>query len=114
MSDNVISVGFMAVLKKPVGNHHTSAWGIEQDRLYAVNNDVQLNYDGDVVYFVKKQEESYAFDMQIGTPGTREEFLAVIQQTGLEVIEDTIRPFFAHWYNGADSPMSEIKAEALQ
>lgn len=107
MSDNQITLGYMAELTQPVGDSSTEAWEAMQERLQATTN-LQLNYDGTIVFSKIVQDVAYNFDLKLLQQGAGTEFIKDCATAVLSIDAGGMRPFFSHWYNGADSPMSTI------
>lgn len=108
MSENKITIGFMAELVTPVGKHTTELWESTQDALYESGSELELTYEGTLVFTKVTHVDSYNFDILIGRPAGCNEFIELCQSNGLALKPDTIKPYFAHWYNGSDSPMSDM------
>lgn len=107
MSENKITIGFMAELATPVGKHTTELWEATQDALYESDTKLELNYEGTLVFSRDVHEDAYNFNMQLGVSGDIAGFISRCAFINLPVKPETIEPFFAHWYNGSDSPMSD-------
>lgn len=113
MSDNVLSYGYMAILVTPVGDHHTETWEELSDKLQE-ETDLSLNYDGTVVYSDQclDTDSDAMFSLVMETPEMRDEFMDAITAYGIEIISEP-RFYSCVWYNGSDSPMSEIHTKQL-
>lgn len=105
MSTTMISIGCMAVLATPL-DYDTAANDLYEKGLY-------INYDGTLVYSKTTNVESCEFDeLHIVRPEEgKHKLLVAAAKAGLSIEADTVKPFFCHWYNGSDSPMSTITKE---
>lgn len=112
MSDNVLSYGYMAILAIPVGNHHTEAWEELEESLEGT--ELSLNYDGTVIYSDQCPDtnDDAMYRLVMETPEMREEFMDAITAHGIEIIGDP-RFYSCVWYDGSDSPMSEVHTKQL-
>lgn len=108
MSENKITLGFMAELINPVGNHHTDEWTAVTEKLYDGSTNLELNYEGNIVFSRDFHKDACEFNLQVGTHGIPLEFIHRCAVAGLAIKPTTVKPYTAHWYNGADSPMSDM------
>lgn len=113
MSDNVRSHGFIAVLKEPFEN-------IEEisDKLWRENSELQVNCEGTLAYIDFNLRLPYAmrhdiYGLHIGAVRQADTipFEAECQKYGMAVDMQTVKPYNCVWYNGCDSPMSELTKE---
>lgn len=111
MSENKITMGFIAELLTPVGDHSTETWEEKQEALYAADSKLELNYEGTLLFSTDFDKPVYDFSgMHFGKPKKEAEagFVSRCALVGLPVKLDSVQPYFSHWYNGADSPMSML------
>lgn len=110
MSENMITSGFMAELVTPVGKHTTEEWEAAQEALYESDTNLELNYEGTLVFSRDVHQPSYDFSIQLGTPDptSYEGFKTRCNFINVPVKPDTVQPYICQWYNGADSPMSDM------
>lgn len=108
MSESMIANGFMAALLKPLGSHHEDAWQDAQNRLQDTDAGLSINYDGDVVFSVDSESESYEFSIKIGNVDPKP-FIEKCIANDVVIDPGTVRPFFSHWHTSGDSPMSCVE-----
>lgn len=103
MSENVMSVGFMAPLITPLvkGSEELE---ILQDRLYEEST-LQINYEGTIVF---SAEDSDMYGLRFGKTLQYDDFLKEVADMGLAVDELRVASYTCLWYNGVDSDMSML------
>lgn len=106
MSENKIAIGFMAVLETPTGYLHTEGWDDANERIEDEGIPLQINYEGSLIYNHAVNVEAYQFDFMLGIPKGQEEFIKLCEASGFSVKPESVQPYFSHWYNGGDCPMS--------
>jgi hypothetical protein len=111
MSEQKITIGLMGSLVKPIPDgHRNPLWDDIQDRLNKV--DLEINYEGTLIYSLEIHKDAYDFDgLSIGNPANPDDFVRLCADQLMPVSPHTVEPYFAHWYNGADSPMSTLELE---
>lgn len=112
MSDNVLSYGFIAVLKEPVDHEEffDKAWNGQWP--------VMVNYEGTLVYSDSNAHKSYQdrtniYGLFLGPSrqADAQEFEKNCIEHGLSVDMATIKPYTCIWYNGCDSDMASLTKE---
>lgn len=101
MSDQRITIGLMAkVLSLPK---------IDDDELFdfLYEKNLGLSDDNKVIYFKTFDGAIYDFEMQVGVPDSTT-FIEKCWELGIGIDDTNIKPFFANWYDGCDSPMSTM------
>jgi hypothetical protein len=107
MSDNVMSTGFMAVLKTPFGEERDE----KDEWLYEQGSDLRINYEGTMVYS-DVRSDGYGLTIHTANPSTTNpSFIDECTKLGLEVDSSTIRGYSCYWYNGSDSDMGMLTVE---
>jgi hypothetical protein len=112
VSDNVRSYGFIAVLKEPIDDISEIS-----DKLWRAKSQVMVNYEGTLAYIDFSLKKSYSersdfYGLFIGSEQMDPAELTIeAAKHGLDIDESTIKPYTCVWYNGTDSPMSELKKE---
>lgn len=108
MSDNVMSSGFMAVLKTPFSEEDRE----EKDEwLWDQDSELHLNYEGTMVYS-DTRSDGYGLTIHTSAPqGVDAAFAEQCLKYGLEIDPATIRGYSCYWYNGCDSDMAMLSVE---
>lgn len=109
MSENKITIGLIAELLTPVGNHTTEAWEEKQEALYQADSKLELNYEVTLVFSRDFDKPEYEFSgMKFGKPKQADVtgFVSRCALIALPIKINTVQPYFSLWYNGSDSPMS--------
>lgn len=101
MSEQKITVGLVAKV--------VSTPKIDKDELHDLlhDNAMGLSYDGKFIYFNVFDDYCYNFSLMVGVPDSTE-FVEKCWKFGIGIEEESIKPFFAYWYDGCDSPMSTM------
>lgn len=111
MSEMVKSRGYIAVLKTEVD--HEAMF----EKLWAEKSTLSISYDGKLVYsdIYSQSQDKYAIDgLYIGSHDTESDYEILydeLSKYGLEIVRGTSREYTCIWYNGSDSPMSELTKE---
>lgn len=108
MSENKITIGFMAELVTPVGNYQTEEWEALQEKLYASGTGLELAYVGTLIFSKVTHVDAHDFSLLLGNPSNPDDFVKKCADAGLPVKAESVLPYFSHWYNGSDSPMSAM------
>lgn len=109
MSDNKITLGLVAPLLVPLTDEQREAlW----EKLDSLNLDI--NYEGTLIFSRDKDVESYNFDICVGNPANPDDFKDLCTKNGFAIAYWDTQPYFAHWYNGSDSPMSVMTLEQFK
>jgi hypothetical protein len=107
MSDNVMSTGFMAVLKTPFGEERDE----KDEWLYEQGSDLRINYEGTLVYS-DIRSDGYGLTIHTGAAQAFDtDFVKECAKMELDIDPTTIRSYSCYWYNGVDSDMSMLSAE---
>lgn len=118
MSSTVRQHGFIAVLARPIPKDQREDL---TEKLYDSKSNLNINYDGSLVYFDAFQHEN--IDVREDIYGLffghdvshREQMEAELLKHNLMIDGHTMRPYNCIYYNGADSPLDELtKEEFLQ
>ena len=110
MSENVASSGFFAILKTPFNE---DAREEKEEILYDNDTELSLNYEGTLVFSDVRGEE-YGLHIGSANTGDKQAFIDKCKENGLEIDEESIRPYNCIWYNGSDSDMSDLTLEKYQ
>ena len=109
MSSQRITYGLVAVIDRQLE-------GDERNDLYdALHDDeMMINYEGTLIYHIEFDGESWESEFVVGTPayGSNDDFVNKIHKHGLSIVPGTIDTFHANWYDGCDSPMSDLTVKA--
>lgn len=108
MSDNKISIGFMAELTQPIGDHNTEAWQELTERLETTNSGLELNYDGTLVFSKETDDYAYQVDMVVVPRGGDSRLIELCNAAKLDIDGGGAKAYSCHWHNGSDSPMSTM------
>ena len=107
MSDNVMSRGMMAPLKNPILDREERE---EFDELlYDKQTGLHLNYEGTLIYSDDRGSADDAYGIIFEVNDSRGEFLASLQEEGIEIDETKMLPYQCYWYNGSDPDMGLLK-----
>lgn len=109
MSDNRITIGLVAPLLVPVTDVQREELCDKLDPLK-----LDINYEGTLLFFVVKDGASYDFDICIGNPANPDAFKDLSVSAGVPIQYWDTQSFFAHWYDGSDSPMSTMTLEQFK
>ena len=106
MSDNVMSRGMMAPLVKKLSSDERQELGEE---LYNKDTGLEFNYEGTIVYSNNETGGEDAYGLIFEVNDSRGEFLASLQEEGIEIDETKMLPYQCYWYNGSDPDMVLLK-----
>lgn len=106
MSDNVMSVGFMAPLITPLVKR-SEELELLRERLWG-GSDLEINYEGTLVY---SAENNDVYGLHFGTQATVLDFLKQLDEMGLSVDTSRIVFYTCLWYDGSYSDMSMLTLE---
>lgn len=110
MSDYYVNIGYMAVLADAVPEDD---WEKKHDDLYNSGSKLELTYDGSIIFSTDVNKVLYEFDICIGNPCSIEDFIERCKNNGYVIDIPTIQPYTSVWYNGADSPMSDVTLQSF-
>ena len=105
MSENVLSHGFMAVLKTPAEDFDEFS-----DMLDEAKSILHVNYEGTIVYSDDGGDEFEA-GLMFGSTKGASEFLSELKSLKIEIDETKILPYSCVWYNGSDSYMADLELD---
>lgn len=105
MSENVISIGCMAIFKSPIGDYKTEEWQELVETLYE-NSTLSLNYEGTLIYS-DNHVDQYDFEFKLINEDFKLNFIEECKENSIDIDVDSVKIYIAQWYNGADSYMSE-------
>ena len=111
MSDTVMSTGFFAVLKTTLNQEDRDE---KSELMYDENSDLQINYDGTLVYSDTRSDNYYGLVINTGRKPSGDgqaEFIIECERMNLDIDESTIRSYACTWYNGCDSDMAMLSLE---
>lgn len=112
MSDNRVTVGVMAMLAKPIGNHNTEEWHDFNDTMDEKGRNLRLNYDGNIVVYIESDGPDYEAGLLIlDNEGLIADFYAEVETEGIQVLLGTPKVFVDHWYDGVDPPHINLSLE---
>lgn len=117
-SSTVRSYGFIAILTTPIEGDQ--ARDDMFDKLYEAKSNLQISYDGTMVYNDFNARKSYQerediYGLFIGDQHyNRDEFFAECDKYGIVCDKDSAQSYNCIWYNGCDSPMSMQTLEAFK
>lgn len=109
MSENKITIGLVAPLLVPMSDEQREGLWSKLDSL-----NLDVNYEGTLIFSKEKDVESYDFDICVGNPANPDDFTELCQKEGFPILSHDVQPYFAHWYNGSDSPMSTMTLEQFK
>lgn len=114
MSRQVLSMGFMALLKTPIGpyNGPNAAAHEELDERLQEQFGLSLNYEGTIVYEDSQSEEDSGISFFGDEAHTT--FFDNLAEAGVEVRENSVQFYACSWYNGSDSNMAELTEEQFR
>ncbi|QYC52567.1 hypothetical protein [Salmonella phage SSBI34] len=109
MSNQRITFGVMAEMAIPVGGYENSEHIDLQEWLEEIESDLKLNYDGNMILFIKRDEESCDFSFESFNPHELiKEFNDELKRANVFAWDDTVKIFFDHWYDGCDSNHMQV------
>lgn len=112
MSNTRITIGYMAELKIPRSEDDYSEIC---DRLYDMESNLALNYDCNLLFSTDFDDIAYEFTgIKFGLNQSVQEFIEEAKEHGLDVKEETVKPYTCLWYDGADSYMSTTTLEEFR
>lgn len=107
MSSDRITAGLMAELENEID------FDSEYEKLH--EHKLDANYDGTLIFSTTFDAEPWEFGMMIGDNNeSRSEFVEKCKGLGYNVVESTIKPFVSYWYDGSDSPQSDLSLEEFR
>jgi len=114
MSDQVLSMGFMALLKTSVGTYNgpNAVAHEELDEHLQGNFDLTLNYEGTIVYQDVRADEDSGISFFNDEAHTK--FIENVRDAGVEIDEDSVQFYACSWYDNADSYMSTLTEDEFR
>lgn len=103
MSEQVLSVGFMAALLKPI--EEKADREEINDHLDTLNLSILVNYEGTLVYSNYADKDAVHGGMNFLVPSNIDDFEKQLLKANLEITHEVL-PYAASWYNGVDSEMA--------
>lgn len=105
MSETVRVQGYIAKLVKPFSDDERDAFMEENDWTPG------LNYEGTLFYVGDQLDDIY--DLTIGNyiPDNFDRIVKAAEKFGVEIDENSIRPFDCIYYNGGDCPIDMLTVE---
>ena len=104
MSDNRLTIGWMAELKNPISKDN---WGEIHDEYDQAG--IGLNYEGTLVYVtVISESMSDGFRLHFLDAENADMLINAMNEKGIAIKMETAMPFVDLWYDSADSNHSDI------